>query len=100
MRAFGGDHSHRGYELRLSRLQGPRRTRLRDQRAQEEVGLGLVRARRSARLGQRPSSCASIHLGAWKWPSANFAITEFSEVRELERVMNLGENRIEMRIPQ
>src|SRR5215218_6434972 len=41
MRAFGRDHSHRGDELRLSRLQGPRRTRLRDQRA--EVAPGLVR---------------------------------------------------------
>src|SRR5215208_7658196 len=35
MRAFGGDYSHRADELRLSRLQGPRRTHLRDQRAQE-----------------------------------------------------------------
>src|SRR5215216_6249774 len=71
MRALGRDHSQRADELRLSRLQGPRRTRLRDQRA--EVAPGLVRTRRSARLGQRPSPCASIHLGAWKGNSANFA---------------------------
>src|SRR5215207_1047578 len=83
MRAFGRDHSHRADKLPLSRLQGPRRTRLRDQRA-EEVAPGLVRARRSARLGQRPSSCAAIHLSAWKWPSANFAVTAFSEVRHLQ----------------
>src|SRR5215212_7325669 len=42
MRAFGGDHSHRGYELPLSPLQGPRRTRLRDQRAEEVASVLLL----------------------------------------------------------
>ena len=35
---LGEYHSQRGEELRLSRLQGPRRTRLRDQRAEVAPG--------------------------------------------------------------
>src|SRR5215211_3508938 len=78
MRAFGRDHSHRGEELRLSRLQGPRRTRLRDKRA-EEVAPGLVRARRSARLWLWVGAALLCRLS---WAMLNFAFTEFSEVRK------------------
>src|SRR5829696_2286966 len=76
MRAFGRDHSHRGEELRLSRLQGPRRTRLRDQRA-EEVAPGLVRARRSARRSLWVGAALLCRLS---WVMLNFAMPEFSEV--------------------
>src|SRR5829696_2834949 len=76
MRALGRDHSQRGDKLRLSRLQGPRRTRLRDQRA--EVAPGLVRARRSARRWLWVEAALLCRLS---WAMLNFALTEFSEVR-------------------
>ena len=63
----------RAEELRLSGLQEPRRTRLRDQRA-EEVGPGLVGARRYAR---RSGWVGAGLLRRLSWAMLNFAITEF-----------------------
>src|SRR5215216_6394302 len=74
MRALGRDHWQRADELPLSRLQGPRRTRLRDQRA--EVAPGLVRARRSARRWLWVGAALLCRLS---WAMLNFAFTEFSE---------------------
>src|SRR5918994_2320686 len=51
MRALGRDHSHRGEELRLSRLQGPRRTRLRDQRAEVAPGRSSSTVRQAFGVG-------------------------------------------------
>src|SRR5215211_5496446 len=76
MRAFGRDHWQRADELPLSRLQGPRRTRLRDQRA--EVAPGLVRALDGppgVGCGLKLPSCA-----VWAGAMLNFAFTEFYEV--------------------
>src|SRR5215207_2491102 len=56
MRALGRDHSYRADELRLSRLQGPRRTRLRDQRAQEVV------------LGRSSSTVRQAFGAGWSCP--------------------------------
>src|SRR5829696_7638786 len=76
MRALGRDHWQRADELPLSRLQGPRRTHLRDQRA--EVAPGLVRA-----LDGPPGVGCGLELpscAVWAGAMLNFAITEFSEV--------------------
>src|SRR5918995_1493845 len=77
MRAFGRDHSHRKDELRLSRLQGPRRTRLRDQRA-EELAPGLVRARRSASRWLSVGAALLCRLCA---SELNFGELRYGEVR-------------------
>src|SRR5688572_7550655 len=83
MRAFGRDHSHRADKLCLSRLQGPRRTRLRDQRAEE-----LAPGSSSSTVGQ-PLAVRQAFAVGWScppvpslsWAMLNFAFTEFSEVR-------------------
>src|SRR5215203_448867 len=80
MRAFGRDHSHRADKLRLSRLQGPRRTRLRDQRAEE-----LAPGSSSSTVCQAFAvgwSCPPVP--SLSWAMLNFAFTEFSEVRMQE----------------
>src|SRR5829696_6873829 len=51
MRAFGRDHSQRADKLRLSRLQGPRRTRLRDQRAEVAWGRSSSTVRQAYAVG-------------------------------------------------
>src|SRR5215211_9307356 len=75
MRALGRDHSHRGDELRLSRLQGPRRTRLRDQRAEVAPGRSSSTVRQAFAVGW---SCPPVP--SLSWALLNFAITAFCEL--------------------
>src|SRR5215204_3768675 len=79
MRALGRDHSQRGDELRLSRLQGPRRTRLRDQRAEVAPGRSSSTVRQAFAVGW---SCPPVP--SLSWALLNFALTEFSEVQMQE----------------